>query len=107
MPALKLTPVTLTGTGTSDPIKIDQSTQGYDITAGVYISGTATATLQYALQDVFQSTFTNSSGRWYNSGDLAGITASDATQFTIPISALRVVVSSGSGTTTLEVVQVR
>lgn len=107
MPAIKLTPVVITGTGTSDPVKIDQSTPGYDITAGVYISGTAAATLQYALQDVFQSTFTNSSARWYNSGDLAGISVSDSTQFTIPVSALRVVVSSGAGTVTLEVVQVR
>lgn len=107
MPAIKSTPVTVTGTGTSDPVKIDQNVAVFDVTAGLHITGTATATLQYTLQDVFQSTFSNDNGRWYDSGDLAGVSASDSTQFRIPVSAIRVVVSSGAGTVVLEVIQVK
>lgn len=88
--------------GYSKPVPVDTYRAAFNIGVNVTISGTVSCTVQHTFDDVLGSTTTPT---WYNHLELTDLTVSTANSYDIPITAIRLKVASGGGTSTVNIVQ--
>lgn len=101
--ALTVDTVSSTVTGAGPEVPVDRYLDPGYISAALVIAGTLNATVQYTLDDVFAGAPGQFS--WFSFNGLTGLTASATNQTTGPISALRLLVNTGTGSGKLTVVQ--
>jgi hypothetical protein len=92
------------GAGASGEVTIDRYLNPVNVSLTVAITGTANVTAQYTTDDIFGGApgpFT-----WFAAATtLTGITASASAAITVPVTAVRLLTNSGTGTAVFSVVQ--
>lgn len=93
----------------TSPVPLNYNAEDFKVSLRITVTGTANYTVQYSLDDPWAvyATDYNTNGRWVNSSDAAvvGATASQTTNFIVPVRAVRVVQNSGNGSTETTIVQ--
>ena len=93
--------VSQTNTGSSAPIPMNLDSTPFNVGFGVTISGTPT----YTVQHTFDNPWTTTSPVWFDHPTVAGETANADGNYAFPVAAIKVAVTSGTGTATLTVIQ--
>lgn len=95
-----------TGVGATAPIPLDQYISPFSVTLALEFAGTSNATVQYTNDDVFASN-SHDAGviTWTNISALASKTSYTDTALTAPVSAVRLLINSGTDATRLIVRQ--
>lgn len=92
--------------GYSTPVPIDTLVNPTSVGVGVNIlSGSATYTVEHTFDDIYGGSFTPSTANWLPHVYLAGLTASSDGNYAFPVRAIRLHVSSGTGTVRMAVGQ--
>ena len=91
--------------GTSAVIAMDINIPAIAIALGAVVSGTVNYDVQATLDDIWSTTFNNGTATWFTHPTLVGQVASLSSNYAYPVRAIRLRQNSGSGTTTLTVVQ--
>jgi hypothetical protein len=97
---MKVQTVTTTGVANSAAIVINTNTNPANIGFGVIITGTVSYTVQHTFDDPAVG-FTT----WFNHPTIASLAANADGNYAFPITGVRIINASGSGTTTLKLVQ--
>ena len=93
--------VSQTNTGSSASIPMNLDSTPFNVGFGVTITGTPT----YTVQHTFDNPWTTTSPVWFDHPTVAGETANADGNYAFPVAAIKVVVTSGTGTATLTVIQ--
>lgn len=96
---------TITGVGTSGVYMPDHYVSPFNVALGVLVTGTVTYTVQYTFDDVLQSGYNPASGNWVDHPSLTAQTATKDSNIAYPVRGIRLVVSAGSGTARLTIIQ--
>ena len=93
--------VTQTNTGSSDSIPMNLDSTPFNVGFGVVISGAPT----YTVQHTFDNPWTTTSPVWFDHPTVAGETANADGNYAFPVAAIKVAITSGTGTAQLTVIQ--
>ena len=97
--------VTQTNSGRSAVIAVDNFLNPFNIgIAATEVSGSATADVQYSLDDPMDAGYSAASATWFNAPSLSSLSSSTSVAFTVPCKALSINVT-GTGVWTLTIVQ--
>lgn len=97
---MKVQIVSKTGTGSSDAIVVNTNTNPCNIGFGVLVTGTVDYTVQHTFDDPATGFST-----WFAHPTIAAKTANADGNYAFPVTGIKVLVNSGSGTATLKLVQ--
>lgn len=89
-----------TGTGSSSALVMNTNISPFNVGFGVVVSGTVNYTVQHTFDDPGVG-FTT----WYSHPTIASQTANADGNYAFPVTGVKVLVNSGSGTATLNLVQ--
>jgi hypothetical protein len=93
--------VTQTNTGSSAIIPMNLDSTPFNVGFGVTITGAPT----YTVQHTFDNPWTTASPVWFNHPTVAAEDANADGNYAFPVAAIKVVITSGTGTATLTVIQ--
>ena len=98
---------TVSSQAASTPIALNTQVKSpFSVTLLADLTGTATFSVQYTLDDVFDNAYVPANGVWTAVTNMSGLTADGAGTLTSPVTAVRLNVSAfTSGSVTLTVVQ--
>lgn len=94
--------VSQTGVGSSATIPMNLDSTPFNVGFGVKVTGTVTYTVQHSFDPVWQS---GGVVTWYNHPTIASLSANADGNYAFPVSAIKIVVTAGSGTVDLTVIQ--
>lgn len=94
--------VALTGTGQSAWIPVNTKQTPFNIGIGCVVSGTITYTIQHTFDDIFDASVTPTA---FDHSTLAGETTNQDGNYAFPVAAIRINNTSGTGTTTMTLLQ--
>ena len=94
--------LTKTGAGSSAVSPMNLNTSPFNVGIGVVVSGTVNFSIQHTFDDVFDSAVTPV---WFTHPSLTGLTVNTDGNYAFPVSAIKVLVNSGSGTATATLIQ--
>ena len=97
--------VSQTGVGQSTIVPCDQYINSTQITLAAAVAGTVTYSIEFTCDDIFAANFSPSTATWYTHAVLFNQTGNNASNFMFPVTACRINNTSGTGTTTLTVLQ--
>ena len=98
--------ISKTGTGSSSIYAVDYFKNPVNIGIQAVLTGTATYTVEYTLDDVLDPAFVASSATWNGAtADLTGANASKNGLLTIPCRGIRLTIASGSGSVVATICQ--
>ena len=83
----------------------DNYVSPFNVALGVVVTGTVSYTVQYTFDNVFAAGYNPSSGNWINHPSLTAQTATKDSNIAYPVTGIRLVQNSGTGTTTLTMIQ--
>lgn len=97
-------PVTVnkTGIGSSNPVLLDHFRNPFNVGIGVVVSGTVNYTIQHTFDDVLDPSVTPT---WFSHPSLAALAANADGNYAFPVTAVKILVNSGSGTATATILQ--
>lgn len=95
----------VTGVGTTTPIPLDNYISPFNVGFGVVVSGTATYTVQHSFDNPFAAGYTAAGATWFDHPDVAAETTNADGNYAFPVAAIRVNLTSGSGTATITATQ--
>lgn len=94
--------LTKTGTGTTDWLVVDPKANPFNVGFGCAVTGTATYSIEHTFDDV---NATGASPTVFTHSDVAAKTANTDGNYAFPISAMRLNITSGTGTVVVKVIQ--
>lgn len=97
---MKLQTVSKTGTGSSTPIVMNTNATPFNVGFGVIASGTVNYTVQHTFDDPAVGFST-----WFSHPTVASKTDNQDGNYAFPVTGIKVLVNSGTGTATLKLVQ--
>lgn len=97
---MKVQTVSKTGTGSSSALVMNTNVSPFNVGFGAIVDGSATYTVQHTFDDPAVG-FTN----WFPHPTVAAQTANADGNYAFPVTGIKVVISSGTGSVTLNVVQ--
>lgn len=97
---MKLQTVSKTGVGSSSAIVMNTNVSPFNVGFGVIASGTVNYTVQHTFDDPASGFST-----WFSHPTVASQTANADGNYAFPVTGIKVLVNSGSGTATLKLVQ--
>ena len=97
---MKTQTVSQTGTGSSSAIVMNTNTTPFNVGFGVVATGTVT----YTIQHTFDSPGTGFT-TWYPHPTIAAKTDNQDGNYAFPVSGIKVLVTAGAGTATLNLIQ--
>ena len=97
---MKVQIVSQTGTGSSSPLVMNTNISPFNVGFGVVVSGTVNYTVQHTFDDPAVGFST-----WFSHSTVASETANADGNYAFPVTGVKVLVNSGSGTATLKLVQ--
>lgn len=97
---MKTQTVAQTGTGSSSPLVMNTNTTPFNVGFGVVATGTVT----YTIQHTFDSPGTGFT-TWYPHPTIAAKTDNQDGNYAFPVSGIKVLVTAGTGTATLNLIQ--
>ena len=93
---------TVTGVGTSPTIPMDFRAQVFNVGFGCELTGSATFSVQHTFDDIYNTAITPV---WFNHAFVNGSTANADGNYAFPISAMRLNVTAGTGSVTINILQ--
>jgi hypothetical protein len=96
---------TVTGVGVSNPVPLDNYISPFNVGFGNAVTGTATYSIQHTFDDVFAAGFNPSTAVWYNHPTVAAQTTNMDGNYAFPVAAVRLNLTSGSGSVTTTFIQ--
>lgn len=100
----KPTTISQTGVGTTNWIPMDYFRNPFNVGLGATVTGTATYTVEHTFQQPNTDPPTTPA-RVFSHETLAGATVSDDGNYAFPVAAIRLNVTAGAGTVTLDIIQ--
>jgi hypothetical protein len=97
---MKLQTVSKTGVGSSSAIVMNTNVTPFNVGFGVIVSGTVDYTVQHTFDDPSVGFST-----WFSHPTVAGESTNQDGNYAFPVTGIKVLVNSGSGTATLKLVQ--
>ena len=97
---MKTQTVAQTGTGSSSPLVMNTNPTPFNVGFGVVATGTVT----YTIQHTFDSPGTGFT-TWYPHPTIAAKTDNQDGNYAFPVSGIKVLVTAGTGTATLNLIQ--
>lgn len=97
---MKVQTVSKTGVGSSSALVMNTNISPFNVGFGVIATGTVNYTVQHTFDDPAVG-FTT----WYSHPTVAGLTANADGNYAFPVTGIKVLVNSGSGTATLNLIQ--
>ena len=97
---MKVQIVSKTGTGSSTAIVMNTNQTPFNVGFGVVVSGTVNYTVQHTFDDPAVG-FTT----WFSHPTIASQTANADGNYAFPVTGIKLLVNSGSGTATMNLVQ--
>lgn len=97
---MRVQTVSKTGTGSSSPVVINTNVTPVNIGFAAVVTGTVNYSIQFSYDDPAVG-FTT----WFDDVSITSKTGNEDGSINFPISAIKVLVNSGSGTVTLNVIQ--
>ena len=97
---MRVQTVSKTGTGSSSPVVINTNVTPVNIGFAAVVSGTVNYSIQFSYDDPAVG-FTT----WFDDVSITSKTGNEDGSINFPISAIKVLINSGSGTVTLNVIQ--
>ena len=94
--------VSKTGTGSSSVAPMDTYISPFNVGFGIVVTGTVNYTVQHTFDDVLQAGVTPT---WYAHPTIASKTDNQDGNYAFPVTAIKLLVNSGTGTATLTVIQ--
>lgn len=94
--------VSQTGVGSSATIPMNLDSTPFNVGFGVKVTGTVTYTVQHSFDPVWQSGGVTT---WYNHPTVANLSANADGNYAFPVSAIKIVVTAGTGTVQLTAIQ--
>jgi hypothetical protein len=91
---------TVTGVGTSPVLPMDFRAQVFNIGFGCEVTGTATYSVQHTFDDIYNPAITPV---WFNNAFVVAQTANMDGNYAFPVSALRLNVTAGTGSVTINI----
>jgi len=91
-----------TGTGSSSTLTMDTYISPFNVGFGVVVSGDPTYTVQHSFDNPFN---TGGVVTWYSHPTIAAQTTNKDGNYAFPVSAIKLIVTAGTGTATLTVIQ--
>lgn len=92
----------LTGTGTSAWIPLDYKQSPFNVGFGVVVNGTITYDIEHTFDDVFDTTVTPTA---FKHASLTAQTTNKDGSYIVPIRAIRINNTAGTGSTTVTLLQ--
>ena len=87
----------VSGIGVSNPLIMDDYISPFNVGFGVVVTGSVVYTVQHTFDDVFSTTYVPASGNWFNHPTIIGATISQDGNYAFPVSAIRLNLTSGTG----------
>lgn len=98
--------VTTSGVAVSAPVPFDVNRDFFNVGIVADVTGTATYTVEYTADDVWEPTFNPATALWFPVGvSMTGATTDQALAFAIPCTAIRLNQTVGAGSVTMTVIQ--
>ena len=97
---MKVQQVSKTGTGSSSALVMNTNISPFNVGFGVVVTGTVNYTVQHTFDDPAVG-FTT----WFSHPTIASQTANADGNYAFPVTGVKVLVNSGSGTATMNLVQ--
>jgi hypothetical protein len=97
---MKVQTVSKTGVGSSDSIVMSTNISPFNVGFGVIVTGTVNYTVQHSFDDPAGTIST-----WFSHPTVASQAANADGNYAFPVTAIKVLVNSGSGTATLKLIQ--
>jgi hypothetical protein len=97
---MKVQTVSKTGTGSSSALVMNTNQTPFNVGFGVVVTGTVNYTVQHTFDDPAVG-FTT----WFSHPTIASQTANADGNYAFPVTGIKVLVNSGSGTATMNLVQ--
>ena len=97
---MKVQTVSKTGTGSSDVLVMNTNTTPFNVGFGVVVDGTVTYTVQHTFDDPAVE-FTT----WFSHPTVVDETANADGNYAFPVTGVKVLVTDGDGTATLNLIQ--
>lgn len=97
---MKLQTVSKTGTGSSSALVMNTNVTPFNVGFGVVVSGTVDYTVQHTFDDPAVGFST-----WFSHPTVAGESTNQDGNYAFPVTGIKLLVNSGSGTATLKLVQ--
>jgi hypothetical protein len=97
---MKVQIVSKTGTGSSDSIVMNTNISPFNVGFGVIVTGTVNYTVQHTFDDP-----TVGFSTWFSHPTVASQAANADGNYAFPVTGIKVLVNSGSGTATLKLIQ--
>ena len=97
---MKLQTVSKTGVGSSSAIVMNTNISPFNVGFGVIVSGTVDYTVQHTFDDPAVGFST-----WFSHPTVAGETTNQDGNYAFPVTGIKVLVNSGTGSATLKLVQ--
>jgi hypothetical protein len=97
---MRVQTVSKTGTGSSDPVVINTNTNPVNIGFAAIVTGTVNYSIQFSYDDPVAG-FTT----WFDDTSITSKTGNEDGSILFPITGVKVLVNSGTGTVTLKIVQ--
>lgn len=94
--------ISKTGAGSSSIVPLDTYRNPFNVSIGVVVSGTVDYTIQHTYNDVQNSAVTPT---WYSQSSLTGKTANADGYYTFAVTAVKILVNSGTGSATATIIQ--
>lgn len=91
----------VTGTGVSGAVPLDLCQTPFEVTLSVQVTGTIDYTVQYTFNDLWNG----ETLVWVSHSDLTGKTANANATLVSPVTGVRIIANSGTGTAILKVIQ--
>lgn len=97
---MKLQTVSKTGVGSSDALVMNTNVSPFNVGFGVLVTGTVDYTVQHTFDDPAVGFST-----WFSHPTVAGESTNQDGNYAFPVTGIKVLVNSGSGTATLKLIQ--
>jgi hypothetical protein len=98
--------ISKTGTGSSSIYAVDYFKCPVNVGIQAVLSGTATYTVEYTLDDITSDSFSASTATWTGAtADLTGASASKNGLLTVPCRGIRLTIASGTGSVVATICQ--
>lgn len=97
---MKVQTVSKTGTGSSSALVMNTNISPFNVGFGVVVTGTVDYTVQHTFDDPAVG-FTT----WFSHPTIASLAANADGNYAFPVTGIKVLVNSGSGTATLNLIQ--
>ena len=97
---MKVQTVSKTGTGSSSALVMNTNVSPFNVGFGVVVSGTVNYTVQHTFDDPAVGVTT-----WFSHPTVASQAANADGNYAFPVTGIKVLVNSGSGTATMNLIQ--